>query len=63
MHNFGENKDETKEEQRTSDKRFIEQEVKRVMEVDIDTVELERIGIRSKEMFKNERWRPLKVTL
>jgi len=63
VHNLGENKDEDLEEQRTFDKDYVEEVIKRRMGFDIDIITAERIGARKDEMFISKRWRPLKVTL
>ena len=63
VHNMGENKDETLEEQRTGDKDYVEETIKCKMGFDIDIVTTERIGARKDEIIANERWRPIKVTL
>ena len=63
VHNLGEDERETEEEQRTGDKKFVEDVVNLRMKFDIDIVKVERIGVRDEEKFKLENWRPLKVTL
>ena len=63
VYDLGENENETKEEQRVGDKKYVEDVFKLRMKLNIDIVKVERIGARSEEKFKSEIWRPLKVTL
>ncbi|XP_066915454.1 uncharacterized protein PF3D7_1120000-like [Clytia hemisphaerica] len=63
VHNIGELKHETLEEQRTSDKDYVEEFVSNQMGLKVNIVSAERIGARKNEMFRTKRWRPLKVVL
>ena len=63
VHHLGENKDEDKVERRTDDKDYVEEVVRNRMGLKINVVTAERIGARKDDMFKTERWRPLKLTL
>ncbi|XP_066923725.1 uncharacterized protein DDB_G0284459-like [Clytia hemisphaerica] len=58
-----ETRDETLEEQRTSDKDYVEEFVSNQMGLKVHIVSAERIGARKNEMFRTKRWRPLKVVL
>ena len=63
VHNLGENKHEDREEQLKGDKDYVEEVVKGRMKFNVNIVKVERIGPRKDEIYKTEKWRPLKVTL
>ena len=63
VHNIDELKHETLEEQRVSDKDYVEEFVRNRMGLKVNIVSAERIGTRKDEMFRTKRWRPLKVVL